>query len=122
MPKTKKTLTLKDTPQSPNLNDALDAVPPVTSHSHSPALGDLIIGHNNFVAHPTVEGLYIGAITKTPAGYKGRKFQEPVSATIIRLGNVPMQNHNAIKRSSIAQVRFVILHDFEQAMREIQLD
>lgn len=75
------------------------------------ALLDLVIGHNSHVAHPEKEGLYIGAITKSPHGFKGRVYLETYTAADIRAGNVVRyRSHNAILRKRRPDVRFTILH------------
>lgn len=85
-----------------------------TSHEHSPVLRDLQVGHNSHVAHPTKEGYYIGSIVKTPSGYRGRLYKEPVTVDTIKLGNVPLLNHNAVIRNARPKVRFAMLHYWEK--------
>lgn len=93
----------------------IEEVTVTTSSPHSPALGDLIIGHNSHVGLPGSEGLFIGSIVKVPNGYRGRLYAEPVTAERIRQGNVPLKSHNSVVRNSRHKVRFTLLHIFEKS-------
>lgn len=91
---------------------------PPSNTSNGPVRGDLVIGHNTHVVHPdhadeafTGTRLYIGAITKSPHGFKGQLYVAPQTAEAIRQGAAKTRgDQNAVIRKSRHKVRFALTH------------